>query len=145
MFDLPALQTEHAQSLRDRGIAGPRRPTGRRNRCCARPSAACRMTSNVTTTWRPFRADLDRKDEALVMLEKAGELGFRDPKLIRADEDLKSLATIRDSRTSSNRQANRSMRDRTSGVTRSDRRRDRMARCWSAKTTRRGTRNWGSS
>lgn len=94
VFDMPSLYPQHRQLLQEMVVAV------RAGKIEEMESAARKAIEIFPkdATWHynlacalAYRAD---KAEALVMLERAIDLGFRDPKAIEADHDLKQLAKL---------------------------------------------------
>jgi tetratricopeptide (TPR) repeat protein len=92
VFDLPALQREHAAGLRAIAELLARHEYQQAEQALRQSIERVPHDANSHYNLACTLARLGRSDEALATLEKAVALGFRDAKHIEADEDLKSLS-----------------------------------------------------
>jgi hypothetical protein len=91
VFDLPALQREHATSLRLIAELLGRQNYEQAEKALRKAIERVPHDPNSYYNLACALAQQDKKDEALIALGQAVERGFRDASHIQADEDLQSL------------------------------------------------------
>ncbi len=91
VFDLPALQAKHAESLRVVGALLAQGAYDQAEQVLRKAIERIPHDANSHYNLACVLARQQRADAALDMLDKSVELGFRDARHISADEDLRSL------------------------------------------------------